>query len=150
MLDNLGRALFLLRELKNLPRDVVASRAGISKSQLVKYENGREIPRLAILAKVLDVLECSFFEFFYTLLVVDQRTKSLGTAPLPWPAIISKGAPSLNSETIAAFQQVLGDIFGLFERVLIEALGGPRLEEAAGLHRDPVDAGQDRDSEEEA
>jgi transcriptional regulator with XRE-family HTH domain len=149
MLDNLGRALFLLRELKELSRATVASRAGISKSQLVKYENGKEIPKLGSLAKVLEVLEVSFFEFFYTLLVVDQRAKSLGT-PLPWPAIISMGAPALNSETIAAFQQALGDVFGLFERVLLEALGGRHLEEAAGLHRDPVDEGQDKDSEEEA
>jgi transcriptional regulator with XRE-family HTH domain len=148
MLDNLGRALFLLRELKELSRATVASRAGISKGQLAKYENGKEIPKLASLAKILEVLEVSFFEFFYTLLVVDQRAKSLGTQ-LPWPAIISKGASSLNSETIAAFQQVLGDVFGLFERLLLEALGGRHLEEATGLHRDPVDAGQDKDNKEE-
>jgi len=149
MLDNLGRALFLLRELKDLPRATVALGAGISTGQLAKYENGKELPKLVSLARILDVLQVSFFEFFYTLLVVDQRSKSLGTVPLPWPAIISSGGSSLNSETIAAFQQVLGDIFGLFERVLLEAIGGPRLEEAAGRDRDPRDKGEDTDSEAE-
>jgi transcriptional regulator with XRE-family HTH domain len=147
MLDNLGRALFLLRELRSLSRATVASRAGISKRRLTDYENGKEIPKLVSLASVLEVLDVSFFEFFYTLLVVDQRSKTLGTAPLPWPAIIAKGASSLDPETIAAFQQVLGDVFGLFQRVLLEALGAPRLEEAAGLGRDPLDAGQDTHSE---
>ena len=149
MLDNSGRALFLLRELKGLSRTTVAKKAGISKGKLSGYENGKELPKLAPLAKILEVLEVSFFEFFYTLLVVDQRSKALGTAPLPWPAIISTGSSYLNPETIAAFQLVLGDIFGLFERVLFEAIGGPGLEEAAGRDRDPGDEGKDKDSEED-
>ena len=149
MLDNLGRALFLHRGLKNLSRAEVALTAGISKTQLSNYENGKELPKLASLAKVLAALEIGFFEFFYTLLVVDQRSKALGT-PLPWPAIISSGAHSLNSETIAAFQLVLGDIFGLFERFLLEAIGEPRLEEAAGINRDPVAESQDKGGEEDA
>jgi transcriptional regulator with XRE-family HTH domain len=151
MFYNLGKALFLIRELRELSLASVARCAGIGKSQLSKYESGAVAPTFDDLNKVLDALGVGYSEFFYTLTVVDQRANSLGTASLPWPVICPTGSGSfLNPETSAAFHQVLGDVFRLYVRVMQEATGGPRLEEAAGLHRDSVDAGQDKDREEEA
>jgi transcriptional regulator with XRE-family HTH domain len=148
MFYNLGKALFLIRELRELSLASVARRAGIGKSQLAKYESGTVAPTFDDLNKVLDALGVGYSEFFYTLTVVDQRVNSLGTASLPWPVIFPKGSGSfLNSETSAAFHQVLGDVFRLYVRVMQEAIGGPRLEEAAGRDRDPGDEGKDKDRE---
>ena len=44
MFDNLGRALYLIRDLRGKSQAEVAREAGIGKSQLSKYEGGREFP----------------------------------------------------------------------------------------------------------
>lgn len=59
MFRNLGLALQTLRQLREQSQSAVADAAGIGKSQLSKYENGKELPRLDSLAKVLHVLGCS-------------------------------------------------------------------------------------------
>lgn len=61
----LGPALKMLREKAGLSAAVVATRGGIGKSQLSKYEKGREIPRLESLGKILDVLGVEPLAFFY-------------------------------------------------------------------------------------
>src|SRR5436309_15524773 len=77
MFSNLGRTLGLLRELRGKSQALVAREAGIGKSQLSKYENGKELPKLDSLEKVLKALEVGQFEFFYTLHLVDQRATDL-------------------------------------------------------------------------
>lgn len=77
MFVNLGRTLSLLRELRGKSQALVAREAGIGKSQLSKYENGKELPKLDSLEKVLGVLEVGHFEFFYTLYMVDRRAADL-------------------------------------------------------------------------
>jgi transcriptional regulator with XRE-family HTH domain len=83
MFVNLGRTLSLLRELRGKSQAQVAREAGIGKSQLSKYENGKELPKLDSLEKVLKVLEVGHFEFFYTLYLVDRRAADLAHDPLP-------------------------------------------------------------------
>src|SRR5690349_23428871 len=77
MFVNLGRTLSLLRELRGKSQARVAREAGIGKSQLSKYENGKELPKLDSLEKVLRTLEVGHFEFFYTLYLVDRRAAEL-------------------------------------------------------------------------
>ncbi len=77
MFVNLGRTLSLLRELRGKSQAQVAREAGIGKSQLSKYENGKELPKLDSLEKVLGVLAVGQFEFFYTLYLVDRRAADL-------------------------------------------------------------------------
>src|SRR3954462_16043534 len=77
MFANLGRSLSLLRELRGKTQAQVAREAGIGKSQLSKYENGKELPKLDSLEKVLIALKVSYFEFFYTLHLVDRRASGL-------------------------------------------------------------------------
>ncbi len=80
MFVNLGRTLSLLRELRGKSQARVAREAGIGKSQLSKYENGKELPKLDSLEKVLNALKVGYFEFFYTLYLVDRRAADLARA----------------------------------------------------------------------
>jgi transcriptional regulator with XRE-family HTH domain len=137
MFANLGRTLSLLRELRGKSQARIAREAGIGKSQLSKYENGKELPKLDSLEKVLNALKVGYFEFFYTLYLVDRRAADLargadgedaagnGTA-----ATVSEGPretlympPLLNGNTLLAettdqaFSQVFTDLLLLYRRV---------------------------------
>jgi transcriptional regulator with XRE-family HTH domain len=136
MFTNLGRTLSLLRELRGKSQARVAREAGIGKSQLSKYENGKELPKLDSLEKVLNALKVGYFEFFYTLYLVDRRAAELGTpaeddetdenseateegrseAPLYLPPLI-KGESVLAESTDQAFRQVFTDLLLLYRRV---------------------------------
>lgn len=133
MFDNLGRTLALLRELRGRSQAWVAREAGIGKSQLSKYENGKELPKLDSLEKVLIVLEVGHFEFFYTLYLVDRRAADLNRGPGKkaeaaarepslddepvYPPPIFKGHPLLSEPTDQAFTQVFADLLLLYRRV---------------------------------
>jgi transcriptional regulator with XRE-family HTH domain len=80
MFANLGRTLSLLRELRGRSQTRVAREARIGKSQLSKYENGKELPKFETLEKILHVLKVDMFEFFYTLYLVDGRAAALAQA----------------------------------------------------------------------
>lgn len=129
MFVNLGRTLSLLRELRGRTQAWVAREAGVGKSQLSKYENGKELPKLDSLEKVLLVLEVGHFEFFYTLYLVDRRAadleKGIGKAahepalddePAYLPPIF-KGHPLLSEPTDQAFTRVFADLLLLYRRV---------------------------------
>ena len=53
MFERLGLCLRTFRELSGKSQASVAREAGIGKSQLSKYENGKELPKLDSLGKVL-------------------------------------------------------------------------------------------------
>src|SRR6478672_10271227 len=138
MFVNLGRTLGLLRELRGKSQANVAREAGIGKSQLSKYENGKELPKLDSLEKVLTALEVGYFEFFYTLHIVDRRAADLELAdgaqargaeqPMYMPPLI-KGESLLAEPTDQAFRQVFTDLLLLyrrvFEQVVLAAVPGP-------------------------
>jgi transcriptional regulator with XRE-family HTH domain len=135
MFTNLGRTLGLLRELRGKSQARVAREAGIGKSQLSKYENGKELPKLDSLEKVLKALAVGHFEFFYTLYLVDERAAELARAdalpgavpraeasepmpaapPLPPP--LFKVHPLLSESTDQAFSRVFSDLLLLYRRV---------------------------------
>ncbi len=139
MFTNLGHTLGLLRELRGKSQARVAREAGIGKSQLSKYENGKELPKLDSLEKVLIALKVSYFEFFYTLQLVDRRASELEPAengdgdeasspePLPVPPFAS-GHTLLDDTTDQAFSQVFTDLLLLYRRVFQQRVlpgGGP-------------------------
>lgn len=150
MFTNLGKALFLLRKLHDdLSQAEVAEKAGISKNQLAKYESGEVAPDLESIKKILAALDMDMFAFFYTLAVVEQRTESLGRAPLRWPSMILIDKESvLPRETRAGFARVFGDILALYEWAVKDALGVED-EEDAGGNSDSADESQDQDREAE-
>ncbi len=148
MFVNLGRTLSLLRELRGKSQANVAKEAGIGKSQLSKYENGKELPKLDSLEKVLKVLEVGHFEFFYTLYLVDRRAADLlrgkdgrDNGPdreredvgildeqLYLPPLL-KGYPLLSESTDQAFTRVFADLLSLyrlvFEQVVLSGTSRP-------------------------
>jgi transcriptional regulator with XRE-family HTH domain len=133
MFANLGRTLSLLRELRGKSQARVAREAGIGKSQLSKYENGKELPKLDSLEKVLNALKVGYFEFFYTLYLVDRRAADLarpeeegepeeGTAPVPsgephYLPPFPRGNTLMADATDQAFSQVFTDLLLLYRRV---------------------------------
>jgi len=129
--NNLGESLALLRQIRGLSQAETARRSGIGKSQLSKYENGRELPKLDSLARLLAVLEVSHFDFFYTLHAIDELVSSLGSEPLLRP----HGRPSiLNRATNEAFHRVIGELLTLYGVTVKQVLGleGPACAEIAG------------------
>ena len=134
MFVNLGRTLSLLRELRGKSQARVAREAGIGKSQLSKYENGKELPKLDSLEKVLNALKVGYFEFFYTLYLVDRRAADLARTgaedeipaaaeaeepreePLYMPPL-RNGNTLLADTTDQAFSQVFTDLLLLYRRV---------------------------------
>jgi transcriptional regulator with XRE-family HTH domain len=122
MFANLGRTLSLLRELRGKSQARVAREAGIGKSQLSKYENGKELPKLDSLEKVLIALKVGYFEFFYTLHLVDRRAADLDRPaesdpePLYMPPLTA-GQTLLAGTTDQAFSQVFTDLLLLYRRI---------------------------------
>jgi transcriptional regulator with XRE-family HTH domain len=68
---NVPRAITLIRELRGLDQAQAALRAGIGKSQMSKYESGKELPKLDTLATVLEGLKVGVFEFWYTVYLIN-------------------------------------------------------------------------------
>lgn len=111
MFANVGRTLCLLRELRGKSQSRVAREARIGKSQLSKYENGKELPKLDSLEKILRVLKVDMFEFFYTLYLVDGRAAALlasgaeaaaGSPAETGPIAVSSGVPGTSGSAGAA------------------------------------------------
>ncbi|MGH9363286.1 MAG: helix-turn-helix domain-containing protein [Thermoanaerobaculia bacterium] len=141
MFGNLGRTLRLLRELRDLSQGQVARDAGIGKSQLSKYENGKELPKLESLAKVLKVLRLGPYEFFYTMHMLDRRATDLAAAEArgdAYPApegppgemrdqqllmrSLLPGNPLLPGAMDQAFSRVWEDLLGVYRLVCEQRL----------------------------
>jgi len=61
----LGIALRVMRHRRGLSVAQFGKRSGVGKSQVSKYENGKELPKLGTLARILDALEVEPIWFFY-------------------------------------------------------------------------------------
>jgi len=128
MFMNLGKTLGLLRELRGKSQARVAREAGIGKSQLSKYENGKELPKLDSLEKVLKALGVGHFEFFYTLYLVDQRADGLARGEggqalvekISMPPLLS-GSSLLSQTTDQGFARVFTDLLQLY-RIVFEQI----------------------------
>jgi transcriptional regulator with XRE-family HTH domain len=81
MFNNLGRALIRLRERRGASQAATARAAGIGKSQLSKYENGKELPKLESLERVLRVLGVGYFELSWLLDVIDREAAASPAPP---------------------------------------------------------------------
>lgn len=104
-----GATLMLLRELKGKSQHEVARGAGIGKSQLSKYENGKELPKLESLARVLRALDLSSLMFFYVHHFVGALAGELRGEEVPM------AIPGSLDET---FQDLIQTILTLYRRCL--------------------------------
>lgn len=142
---NLGSALSLLRELRGKSQARLAKEAGIGKSQLSKYETGKEMPKLDSLEKVLHALEVGQYEFFYTLYLVDCRANEIrradrdtalaqGDSPvraarataddLRMPPLL-RGEALLGGVTDQAFNRLFNDVLALYRSLFEQAVFQP-------------------------
>ncbi len=125
MFENLGRALYLIREMRGKSQGSVALAAGIGKSQLSKYEGGKELPKLESLGKVLTILGIGPCEFFYTMHLLDREQEKLRSpreAEQPLPPSVLAAHGLLSEATDEAFQRVLRDVVALYHHTLREKL----------------------------
>jgi len=109
MFGNLGRTLALLREMRGYSQLALSHEARIGKSQLSKYENGRELPKLETLERVLSVLDVQPINFFYTVAMLDSLAGRLDDPamelpPLPLPlTLLQPNLDELFSVTVGQF-----------------------------------------------
>jgi transcriptional regulator with XRE-family HTH domain len=109
MFGNLGRTLALLREMRGYSQLALSRKARIGKSQLSKYENGRELPKLETLERVLSVLGVQPISFFYTVAMLDSLAGRLDDPlpempPLPLPlTLLQPNLDELFSVTVGQF-----------------------------------------------
>jgi transcriptional regulator with XRE-family HTH domain len=66
VLGDIGLALLAARRQADMSAAQLARRAGMGKSQLSKYESGKELPKLDSLERLLVVLGMDGLTFFYT------------------------------------------------------------------------------------
>jgi transcriptional regulator with XRE-family HTH domain len=122
MFRNLGPALRLIREERGLSQSALAKAAGIGKSQLSKYESGRERPKLDSLEKLLTVLSIRVADFFTVVSLIDREL-----------ARIDGAAGSRGGETVAvsgllpdivqkALVQIHQDLSNLQSALVVEAV----------------------------
>lgn len=112
MFANLGRTLALVREMRGYSQLELSREARIGKSQLSKYENGRELPKLETLERVLAVLEVQPISFFYTVAVLDGLVDRMEDPaaelpplpPIPLPlTLLGPDLDDLFSATVGKF-----------------------------------------------
>jgi transcriptional regulator with XRE-family HTH domain len=139
MFDNISRTLTLLRDMRGKSQVDLAKAARIGKSQLSKYETGKELPKLESLEKVLKALEIGYPEFFYALRLVDGMSagvesqapedRASSDPPLP-PPPPSEGAYLLPKATREAFSQIFSDLLLLHHRMVEEAMSSRPMPQA--------------------
>jgi transcriptional regulator with XRE-family HTH domain len=106
MFANLGKALFRIRELRGMSQAAIARKAEVGKSQLSKYESGKELPKLESLERVLGALQMDYFEFFRVLDAIDR-----GEPP---------GSRPTREEVDELFNKLTGGIFALHRAIVKE------------------------------
>lgn len=108
---NFGVTLGLLRGLSGKSQAQVARESQCGKSQLSKYENGQELPKLETLGRILPVLDVSPLGFFFALAVVDdlqeKRQASAGDLPAApiLPLLKPGGADAAFTQLVSGFLQ---------------------------------------------
>ena len=116
MFGNLGKTIALLREMRGYSQVTLSREANIGKSQLSKYERGRELPKLETLERVLRVLDVQPLSFFYTVAMLDdlvgkldrRRVEGETVPPLALPLTLLQ--PNLDQ----LFAVTIGQLFSLY------------------------------------
>lgn len=119
---NFGVTLALLRDLEGKTVAQVARESGTGKSQVSKYENGQELPKLETLARILPVLDVSPLGFFFALAVVDdlEAKRRAGINDLPVPPVLPLLRPG---GADAAFAQLVSGFLQFYRLTHLDLLG---------------------------
>lgn len=122
MFRNLGSALRIVREQRLLSQAALAHAAGFGKSQLSKYESGKENPKLDSLEKIFIALNIHPLAFFTLLASLDRELDRLA-APEDSQAlelILSSGLLSEGVRT--AFEALQSDLLRLHGAVVTDTV----------------------------
>ena len=111
---NLGPTLVLLRELRGKGQRELARAAGISPSQLSRYEKGKGLPQLNVIERNVRSLDLTPIDLFYTMALVDLREEEMavGKLPIGEPNLLLTGK-LLGRPVSDALRQVLDGLFAL-------------------------------------
>jgi transcriptional regulator with XRE-family HTH domain len=146
MFEHLGPALRLLREQADLSQTRLAREAGMSKSQLSKYEKGRELPKLDSLARILRALDVQPLWLFY---IAGMLGNPGPGDPLPTHALLQAGtSPFLQPEEEAGFRNLFDQLLGFYRRSIeARVLAAARMPSAAppGTAASCAPSGRSRD-----
>jgi len=120
MFRNTGLGLRILREWRGKSIRALAVEAGIGKSQLSKYENGRELPKLDSLQKILRALSVSAVDFFSLTTLLDRKLESLSTPEKIDDPFTLRSFGLFTPEITAAFEKVMSAILEAHHLVVRE------------------------------
>lgn len=127
LFSNLGRTLALLRDLRGLSQSALAEKAGIGKSQLSKYESGKEKPKVETLNKLLVVLDVQPLQFFFALELVERCSAAVAPgqrSPRDFPEMVWLVKPLEAEDAFAGvFRELLRLHRHSFEQSLFERPG---------------------------
>ena len=112
MFADLGKTLRALRESRGLAQAELARQAGLGKSQVSKYERGKELPQLATLEKLLGALGAEPLTLFYTAHLLKHRAE---ISPI---ALLVTTTPLLDDPALAKFRVLFGQFLETFEILL--------------------------------
>lgn len=116
MFSELGGTLRSLRESKDLSQGELARRAGMGKSQISKYEKGKELPKLDSLERLLEALGAEPLMLFYTAHLLKHRTE------ISPAAILVTATPVLDDPALASFRRLFGHFLEAFEVLMASRL----------------------------
>lgn len=114
MFEHVGLALKMVREMARLSQAEAALRAGIGKSQLSKYERGQNLPTLASLGKILEVVKVDALFFFYLSHILESQAKA--GPGMSATLIEGKGAAALLDAEASAYREIFQQFVTLFEK----------------------------------
>jgi transcriptional regulator with XRE-family HTH domain len=113
--------------LRGVSQEALARSAGIGKSQLSKYENGRELPKLDSLGKLLATLGVGYLEFFYTMAMVDLRKESIGEVPTLDTPLAPRLTLDVNDDIDTAIERIIAQLNRLQRLVWEKTVLSPEL-----------------------
>lgn len=114
LFQHVGLAIKIFREYAGLSQGALATQAGIGKSQISKYESGKEYPKLDSLERVLIVLGVTPFSFFHVTDFLDRAKSGVGTVDQLGGFWIQLGPPALGSAE-DAFVCLMHSLFKLIQ-----------------------------------
>lgn len=114
MFERLGLTLKVLRELSGMSQAALAQKARLGKSQLSKYESGRELPKLDSLGRILAALDATPLQLFYLHDLLEKASDPrVGAAA----ALLRQHAagPLFGTDEASRYRHLFGEFLGLFE-----------------------------------
>lgn len=109
MFAELGTALRALRESAGLTQAEAARKAKIGKSQLSKYERGKEWPQFVSLEKLLKALDAEPITLFYTAHLMKNRAE---ISPI---GMLITTTPILDDPAFETLRVAFGHLLKTFE-----------------------------------